>query len=596
MRIAKICLVVLLLTCFVVPISHAQEVNRKLIIVDVQTTLQADNATSVQVWFTLSYGEGVEVQSAEIIAPEKRSESLSCDANAPIYLGLALDVSGSIRNDLDDVVNGAVTAIEEVPNGTLFYIIRFDEEIYDIQGGEFLSEADAKVEVRGLGEFEAKDGTRLYDAIFAVVNNVQKEALKVPRQRVVIAFTDGNDVKNIGDDEKYSDRTEIKVIEQANSAGQLTPIHTIGLGNEIAEDVLNDISQETGGVFLPTENAADLTSRFAEIIGGIAPTCLAQAAICTDAGEETGRLRVTLSDGSVMEASFPLSIEQDCLPPATATSEPQPTPLQLELSLVDVVLDNDTGILTSRLIAKNDENVERYGWRIKPISALIPVELADQKVTFTRPTGAMSYPFVAEFTADADGRYELEPGDYELYVIGFDANNDPIGSAIGNPFTYTVPDRTFPWWILWSLLLLLLLIGLWQLLKRRNPVDAPPNPLPDAAPVPLVPNFVAPIVGLRVNKSPGWPDPYEVLYIQRVPYVIGRNPKCDLPMTKDWRISKEHARIDYVNGQFTLEDLHSSNGTIVDGRRLNQGETVTLHPQTVIYLGPDTELEFEPSE
>jgi len=49
--------------------------------------------------------------------------------------------------------------------------------------------------------------------------------------------------------------------------------------------------------------------------------------------------------------------------------------------------------------------------------------------------------------------------------------------------------------------------------------------------------------------------------------VIGRDPKCDFPVT-DEAISSHHVRISYHHAQWWLEDLNSTNGTFIGKTQL----------------------------
>lgn len=57
--------------------------------------------------------------------------------------------------------------------------------------------------------------------------------------------------------------------------------------------------------------------------------------------------------------------------------------------------------------------------------------------------------------------------------------------------------------------------------------------------------------------------------------LIGRNPKTDITLL-DARISREHAIVawDAARGRYTLEDLQSTNGSKVNGKRVRSSDLV----------------------
>lgn len=69
---------------------------------------------------------------------------------------------------------------------------------------------------------------------------------------------------------------------------------------------------------------------------------------------------------------------------------------------------------------------------------------------------------------------------------------------------------------------------------------------------------------------------------------IGRDGKCDFTLD-DTRISKIHCALTTAEGYYFLEDLDSSNGTFVEGKRLKKKRLLTHFDR--IILG-DTVLRF----
>jgi phosphoserine phosphatase RsbU/P len=55
------------------------------------------------------------------------------------------------------------------------------------------------------------------------------------------------------------------------------------------------------------------------------------------------------------------------------------------------------------------------------------------------------------------------------------------------------------------------------------------------------------------------------LVLPRDRSILGRHPECDIVLDQG-AVSRQHAQISFVNGQFVIEDLHSRNGTLVNGQ------------------------------
>lgn len=73
------------------------------------------------------------------------------------------------------------------------------------------------------------------------------------------------------------------------------------------------------------------------------------------------------------------------------------------------------------------------------------------------------------------------------------------------------------------------------------------------------------------------------------PAVLGRGEGNEAPIP-DSGISRQHATITYLDGQFLLSDLGSANGTFVNGARVTA--PVALHEADRVQLGPVTLLKF----
>lgn len=106
---------------------------------------------------------------------------------------------------------------------------------------------------------------------------------------------------------------------------------------------------------------------------------------------------------------------------------------------------------------------------------------------------------------------------------------------------------------------------------------------------PLHPAVLRLVVDGQVQPDAGFPLPPSDI-------VLGRDPSCDLVLDAYSSVSRRHAaiRVDRSHNQWIIQDLNSSNGTFVNGQRI-QGESV-LNDRDRIRLGtdgPEFQFEFE---
>ncbi len=113
------------------------------------------------------------------------------------------------------------------------------------------------------------------------------------------------------------------------------------------------------------------------------------------------------------------------------------------------------------------------------------------------------------------------------------------------------------------------------------PPAATPTPAAPVAPPPSTPP-VTPIVAPApwVLVWPGGATP-----IGNAALVIGRSKDCDVPLA-DGNVSRRHAELGRSDGGFVLRDLDSTNGTLVNGRRVRHatvgvGDEITIGTSTL---------------
>jgi pSer/pThr/pTyr-binding forkhead associated (FHA) protein len=112
--------------------------------------------------------------------------------------------------------------------------------------------------------------------------------------------------------------------------------------------------------------------------------------------------------------------------------------------------------------------------------------------------------------------------------------------------------------------------------------DVPGIPVKMPKPPPVRPGVIARLMvesGLHRGQ---------VIDISRSPFIMGRSNSSDLQVL-DAAVSRFHARLSHVNGDFLLEDTHSSNGTylnnmLVERSTVVHGDKIQIGRTLMVFL------------
>ena len=190
----------------------------------------------------------------------------------PISYGLAVDTSGSLRTQLQSVIEAGKTIINANKPGDETFLVRFisSENIETVQ--DFTANKDLLLE--GLDNFYVEGGqTAVVDAVYLSAEHVseyKRETEGDRRRRALIVITDGEDRNSFYKQEQLFARLREEDVQ----------IFVIGFVNELDKEagfirksprdkavaLINKLATETGGRAFFPESLSDLPGIASEII------------------------------------------------------------------------------------------------------------------------------------------------------------------------------------------------------------------------------------------------------------------------------------------------------------------------------------------
>ncbi|HEY4422826.1 MAG TPA: VWA domain-containing protein [Pyrinomonadaceae bacterium] len=190
----------------------------------------------------------------------------------PISYGLAVDTSGSLRSQLQSVVDAGKTIINSNKTGDETFLVRFisSDKIETVQ--DFTANKDLLMD--GLDSFYVEGGqTAIIDAVYLSAEHVseyRKGDEGDRRRRALIVITDGEDRNSFYKQEQLFARLREEDVQ----------IFVIGFVNELDKDqglirksprekavnLINKLASETGGRAFFPDSVADLPQIANEII------------------------------------------------------------------------------------------------------------------------------------------------------------------------------------------------------------------------------------------------------------------------------------------------------------------------------------------
>lgn len=170
--------------------------------------------------------------------------------SADISVALCLDYSGSMSSTaISDMENAAISFINNMADNDAGEIIKFADGVKISHA--FTVSKDALINAVQGDLNLSTSATSLYDSIYqAVLDSSMRSGRKA-----VIAMTDGDDNNSV---RSYSDVINLAIKYDV-------PVFTIGLGASINESVLQNIADETRGIYFEAPDSSDLQAIYESI-------------------------------------------------------------------------------------------------------------------------------------------------------------------------------------------------------------------------------------------------------------------------------------------------------------------------------------------
>jgi len=172
----------------------------------------------------------------------------------PVSMVMVLDVSGSIRRHLKDVQIAASQFASQIQTVDRVAVISFSDSVRVLQN--FTS--DKALLETAINNTQAKGGTALYDSVIKACTMLKREKGRAS----VILLTDGKDEDKTGN-KPGSRQTFEEAVDVIKETG--VTVYSLGLGNNIAKDLLTDIANESGGRAYFPPSAKDLKDVYQRI-------------------------------------------------------------------------------------------------------------------------------------------------------------------------------------------------------------------------------------------------------------------------------------------------------------------------------------------
>jgi Ca-activated chloride channel family protein len=180
----------------------------------------------------------LEVPSAEVISG---IQELWREVKKPVDVVVVMDVSGSMEGrKISTARTSLMQFIEILDDRDRLEILLFSHQLTTLTPLSPLGEKREEVRLRVSGIIEGGD-TRLYDATYEAYQALQEEG-DPHHIRAIVVLSDGADTAS-----QLSLNELLNQVGNLSEGGNATKIFTIAFGRDASTNVLENISETTGG-------------------------------------------------------------------------------------------------------------------------------------------------------------------------------------------------------------------------------------------------------------------------------------------------------------------------------------------------------------
>lgn len=177
------------------------------------------------------------------------------EAVSPVSIVLALDESGSMRQEVDAVIAAARSFVLALPDKDKLAVMMFSDStqmVHDLT-------TNRETSLKAVGQYQARGGTALYDAVYEGVARLKR----AEGRTALIVMTDGKDENNPGT-APGSVHTFAQVLSSLE--GLETTIYTIGLGEGADRTTLERLAEASKGEAYFPADVASLEGEYKRIL------------------------------------------------------------------------------------------------------------------------------------------------------------------------------------------------------------------------------------------------------------------------------------------------------------------------------------------